>query len=301
MKCIYMGTPDFAVPCLERLIEIGANIPCVVTQPDKPVGRKQTLTPPPVKSLALSHGLQVYQPDTLKTDEAYEYLKAFEPDFIVVAAYGKILPKRILEIPKIACVNIHGSLLPRYRGAAPIQRAVIDGEKQTGLTTMLMSEGLDCGDILLTETVNIGENETAGELFDRLAALGPDLLIKTLDGLMKNEITPIKQDDAAATYAAMLSKQEALIDWNRSREEIFNLIRGMNPWPIAFTEVGGRKIKIFSSEKTNDISSEPVGTVFAKDGKIFAVCADGVLRITSLQAEGSKRMSDREYLNGHSL
>ena len=212
MKIIYMGTPDFAVPCLERLIKDGHDVCLVVTQPDKAQGRKMVLTPPAVKVLAQKYGAEVYQPATLKSDEAFEKLNSYNPDYIVVAAYGKILPERVLDIPKYACINVHGSLLPMYRGAAPIQRAVIDGQKTTGITTMLMGEGLDTGDMLLKYETAIGENETAGELFDRLALSAPDLLIKTLDDFAEGKITPEKQDDTKATYASMLSKDEAVVD-----------------------------------------------------------------------------------------
>lgn len=303
MRVIFMGTPDFAVPCLAELLASQVEIPCVVTQPDKPVGRKQILTPSPVKTLAEENGLFVYQPKKLKEDEVYSRLSAFEPDFIVVIAYGKILPKRILEIPKIACVNVHGSLLPKYRGAAPIQRAVIDGEKTTGITTMLMDEGVDTGDILLVEETPIGENETAGELFDRLASLAPSLLMKTLYGLQNGTVHSRPQPAEGATYAAMLTKEDGLLDWSQSREQIRSRVRGCNPWPCAYTIHNGKKLKIFCCESVDDIPApkEPVGHLFAKNGRLYAVCGDGILHISDLQAEGSKRMTDSAYVNGHSL
>ena len=301
MKIIFMGTPDFAVPCLKRLIEKPEyDVCCVLTQPDKPQGRKMILTPPPVKELALQHGIEVYQPATLKTDEAYEKLKAFEPDYIAVAAYGKILPKRVLEIPKYACINVHGSLLPKYRGAAPIQRAVIDGEAVSGITTMLMGEGLDTGDMLLKKETPIGENETAGELFDRLAEESPDLLEETLKRYAAGEIIPQKQDDSLATYAHMLSKEEAVIDWNMPCDEIHNKIRGMSPWPVAYTFLDGKKIKIYSSVKSGEASQLSAGTVIADKKSIGVVCGDGkVLSILSLQAEGSKRLDAAQFIAGH--
>ena len=297
---IYMGTPDFAVPCLRALHEAGADIRLVVTQPDKPVGRKQILTPSDVKKTALELGLEVYQPNTLRSDEAYEYLRSFEPDFIVVAAYGKILPKRVLELPKIAPVNVHGSLLPHLRGAAPIQRAVIGGDKVSGITTMLMGEGLDTGDILLQRETPIGENETAGELFDRLAEMSPALLLETLDGLVKGEITPRKQDDALADYAAMLSPQEAQIDENAECRVTFDLIRGMNPWPVAYTYLDGKKFKVYSAEKTA-LPSEGRRGLISIDGKLYFACADELLHLTQIQAEGGKRMADDVWLRGHKL
>ena len=218
---VFMGSPDFAVASLEALIASpDYDVKLVVSQTDKPQGRKQILTPPPVKQLALQHNVEVYQPASLKNPEAYEKIAALQPDFIVVAAYGKILPQSILDIPKYGCVNLHGSLLPKYRGAAPIQWCVINGEKTTGVTTMLMDAGLDTGDILLTAETAIDENETAGELFDRLAQMCPPLLMKTLEGLAAGTISPKKQNDADATYVGVLNKELAVIDWNRSAAEI---------------------------------------------------------------------------------
>ncbi|MBR5427694.1 MAG: methionyl-tRNA formyltransferase [Clostridia bacterium] len=297
---IYMGTPDFAVPCLKALSEAGADIRLVVTQPDKPVGRKQILTPSDVKITATELGLEVYQPNTLKSDEAYDYLRSFSPDFIVVAAYGKILPKRVLEIPRIAPVNVHGSLLPHLRGAAPIQRAVIGGDKVSGITTMLMGEGLDTGDILLQRETPIGENETAGELFDRLAAMSPALLLETLDGLMNGTITPVRQNDDEADYAAMLSQEEACICADADCETVFNLIRGMNPWPVAYTYLDGKKFKLRSCEKTNLPSNGRRG-LLALDGKLYYACADRLLRLEQIQAEGGKCMTGEAYLRGHKI
>lgn len=300
MKIIYMGTPDFAVPCLERLIKDGYDVCLAVTQPDKAQGRKMILTPPPVKVTAEKNGVEVFQPVTLKSDEAYDKLKSYNPDFIVVAAYGKILPKRILDIPKYACINVHGSLLPKYRGAAPIQRAVIDGMKTSGVTTMLMGEGLDTGDMLLKYETEIGENETAGELFDRLAEASPDLLIKTLEDFALSKITPEKQDESKATYASMLSKDEALIDWNESSDIIHNKIRGMSPWPVAFTHYDGKKLKIYQSEKTDKSTSTLPGTVSADKNSIYVSCSDGkLLKILSLQAEGAKRLDAKQFSAGH--
>ena len=300
MKIIYMGTPDFAVPCLERLIKNGYDVCLAVTQPDKAQGRKMILTPPPVKITAEKYGVEVYQPVTLKSDESYEKLKSYNPDFIVVAAYGKILPKRILDIPKYACINVHGSLLPKYRGAAPIQRAVIDGMKTSGVTTMLMGEGLDTGDMLLKYETEIGENETAGELFDRLAEASPDLLIKTLEDFASSKIVPEKQDETQATYASMLSKDEALIDWNEPSDIIHNKIRGMSPWPVAFTYYDGKKLKIYQSEKTDKSTSTLPGTVTADKNSIYVSCSDGkLLKILSLQAEGAKRLDAKQFSAGH--
>lgn len=300
MKIIFMGTPDFAVPCLDRLVKDGYDVVCVVTQTDKPVGRKQTLTPSSVKTAALKHGLSVYQPKSLKTEEAYEYLKKYEPDFIIVAAYGKILPKNILELPKYACINVHGSLLPKYRGAAPIQRSVLAGDRVTGVTTMLMNEGLDTGDILLKREYAVDENASSGAVFASLAALAPDLLIETIEKYVKNEITPITQDEAQATYAPMLSKAEAEIDWNLPSERVHNLIRGMSPWPVAYTCLGGKKLKIYSSALTQTETSLAPGTLTADKKSLFAACGDGkLLKIISLQPEGGKRLDAESFIAGH--
>ena len=302
MKIIYMGTPDFAVPCLDRLYKENYDIVCVVTQTDKPKGRKLEMTPSDVKLKALEYKLNVYQPVTLKNDEAYEYLKQFEPDFIVVAAYGKILPKRILDLPKYACINVHGSLLPKYRGASPIQRSVLSGDSVTGVTTMLMSEGIDTGDILLKKEYPIDINETSGEVFDALAHLAPDLLIETIEKFVKNEIIPEKQNENGATYAPMLTKDEALIDWSRPSYEIHNLIRGMSPWPVAFTFFNGKKLKIFSSRLTDEKTTLAKGKLISDKNRLKVSCSDGaVLELLSVQLEGGKRLDAKQFLAGHAV
>lgn len=302
MKIIYMGTPDFAVPCLERLVKENFDVVCVVTQPDKPKGRKQELTPPDVKIKALEYGLHVYQPATLKTDEAYDHLKSFEPDYIIVAAYGKILPKRILDLPKYACINVHGSLLPKYRGASPIQRSVLAGDKVTGVTTMLMGEGLDTGDMLLKKEYPIDINATSGEVFDALSGMAPDLLMETIEKFTKGELAPEKQQDDEATYAPMLSKDEAVIDWNKSSLEIHNLIRGMSPWPVAHTVYKGKKLKIFSSRLTDEKTALQPGMLKNDKSFIKVSCGDGTfLEILSLQLEGSKRLEAKQFLAGHKI
>ena len=302
MRIIYMGTPDFAVPCLERLVADGFDVACVVTQPDKPRGRKQEMTHSEVKVCAMNHGIEVYQPDSLRTDEAYEYLKKFEPDYIIVAAYGKILPKRILDMPKYACINVHGSLLPRYRGAAPIQRSVLAGDKVTGITTMLMGEGLDTGDMLLKSEYVIDINATSGEVFDALAASAPDLLIETIDKFTKGEIVPEKQNESEATHAAMLSKDEAVIDWNKSAAEIHNLVRGMAPWPVAFTVYNGKKMKIFTTELISEKTTLSAGKFKEDKNRILVACGDGnLIEVRSLQLEGGKRLEAKQFLAGHSV
>lgn len=301
MKIIYMGTPDFAVPCLERLVkEENYDVVCVVTQPDKPRGRKQEMTPSEVKVCALEHGIEVYQPQTLKTQEAYEYLKKFEPDYIIVAAYGKILPKNILDLPKYACINVHGSLLPKYRGAAPIQRSVLAGDAVTGITTMLMGEGLDTGDMLLKSEYKIDINATSGEVFDALAQSAPDLLMETIEKFTKGEIIPEKQNENEATHAAMLSKEEAVIDWNKTALEIHNTVRGMAPWPVAYTGYKGKKLKIFTSYLTDEKTSLSAGKLKEDKNKILVACGDGkLLEIASLQLEGGKRLEAKQFLAGH--
>ncbi|MBR5233406.1 MAG: methionyl-tRNA formyltransferase [Clostridia bacterium] len=300
MKIVYMGTPDFAVPCLERLVKDGYDVACVVTQPDKPRGRKQEMTPSEVKVCALEHGIEVYQPQTLRSEEAYEYLKSFDADYFIVAAYGKILPKNILDLPKYACINVHGSLLPAYRGAAPIQRSVLAGDNVTGITTMLMGEGLDTGDMLLKSEYEIDINATSGEVFDALAESAPDLLIETIEKFTKGEIVPEKQDESKATYAHMLSKDEAVIDWNKSSAEIHNLVRGMAPWPVAYSFYGDKKIKIFTTRLTDEKTSLETGKLKEGKNSILVSCGDGkFIEVVSLQLEGGKRLDAKQFLAGH--
>jgi methionyl-tRNA formyltransferase len=299
MRIVFMGTPDFAVPTLNKLYESEHEIAAVFTQPDKPKGRGYKLAPPPVKVLALEHGTPVYQPESLKKQpEMWDVLKEIAPDVIVVAAYGKILPKQVLDIPKYHCVNVHGSLLPKYRGAAPIQWSVLNGDDETGITTMLMGEGLDTGDILLQRSTPIGENETAAELFDRLAEIGADLLIETLEKLEKGEITPVKQDEKLATYASILTKDMCMIDFNKPVKEVHKKICGLSDWPCAVTTLNGKRLKVFRSQIVKDkMPGQQAGTVV--DTKQFCVCcADGVIKLTEVQAEGSKRMRSEDYLRG---
>lgn len=300
---VFMGTPDFAVPALKVLIESSQyDVKLVISQPDRPQGRKQILTPSPVKQLALQYGIEVYQPDNLKGDDTFERINVLKPDFIVVSAYGNILPKRILDIPEYGCVNLHGSILPKYRGAAPIQWSVINGDRITGVTTMLMDVGLDTGDILLVSEKIIGENETAGEVFDALASLCPDLLLKTLDGLEKGVITPIPQDNEKATYVSVLNKEMAVIDWSHTSDTIHNLIRGLDPWPVARTDFNGKILKIYKSTVIDKKINRPAGSVVTENGKIFVVCGESsVLSVDELQLEGSKRMSSQDFLRGRSF
>ena len=299
MRIVFMGTPDFAVPSLQALIDAGHDVCAVYTQPDKPQGRKQILTAPPVKTLALEHDIPVFQPNTLKNEDAQARLRELAPEVIIVVAYGKLLPKAVLDIPPHGCINVHGSLLPRWRGAAPIQWAVIAGDEMAGVTTMQMAEGLDTGDMLLTYETKVGEKETAGELFDRLAQSGAELLTQTLVKL--DEITPRPQDDAQSCYAHMLDKQMAVIDWSKSAHEIDCLIRGLNPWPVALTTLSGERLKVFAAEKANG-NGEP-GTVLEADPKkgLTVACGEGALRLTEIQLVGGKRMKATDFLRGHTI
>lgn len=299
MRIVFMGTPDFAVPSLQALIDAGHDVCAVYTQPDKPQGRKQILTAPPVKTLALEHDIPVFQPNTLKNEDEQARLRELAPEVIIVVAYGKLLPKAVLDIPPHGCINVHGSLLPRWRGAAPIQWAVIAGDEMAGVTTMQMAEGLDTGDMLLTYETKIGEKETAGELFDRLAQSGAELLTQTLVKL--DEITPRPQDDAQSCYAHMLDKQMAVIDWSKSAYEIDCLIRGLNPWPIALTTLSGERLKVFAAEKAAG-NGEP-GTVLEADPKkgLTVACGEGALKLIEIQLVGGKRMKATDFLRGHSL
>lgn len=299
MKILFMGTPDFAVPSLAGLLDDGHEIVGVFTQPDKPQGRKMKLTPPPVKELALAHGLPVYQPETMRDGAVQELLDTLSPELIVVVAYGKILPEYVLNYPQHGCINVHGSLLPRWRGAAPIQWSVIAGDQYAGVTTMKMAKGLDTGDMLLTYKTEIGSRETAGELFDRLAVSGAELLLETIHRLP--ELIPIPQNETQANYASMLDKDLAKIDWTKDAHTLDCLIRGLNPWPVAYTTVDGDRVKIFSAEPEQG-SGEP-GTILLADPKhgFVIACGEGALRIGELQPVGKKCMDARDYLRGHAL
>lgn len=300
MKIIYMGTPDYAVPTLEALINDGHSVEAVFCQPDKPVGRKKIMTPPAVKVFALSKGLTVYQPDSLKSDEVYELIKEISPDAIVVVAYGKILPERILNIAPFGCINGHGSILPKYRGAAPIQWAVINGETETGVTAMFMDKGIDTGDILKIRKTKIGENETAEELFERLSVITAELLTETLRDVEQGNITPQKQNEEEATYAPIINKEMALIDFSKSANDIFNAVRGFNSWPVAYCMFEDKRLKVFACKVCGN-SDLPYGTV-ANSETLSVVCGDGkCIELTEIQLEGSKRMSADEFLKGKKI
>ena len=300
MKVVFMGTPDFAVNTLAAIIEAGHEVAAVVTQPDKARGRSGELKMPPVKELAVEHNLKVYQPVKIKDSDMEEVLREINPDVIVVVAFGQILPKSILELPKYGCVNVHASLLPKYRGAAPIQWAVIDGEEYSGVTTMQMDVGVDTGDMLMVEKYKLAEDETGGSLFERLAVLGAKLLVKTLDGLENGTIIPVKQGEGA-THAAKLDKQTGLIDFSKSAVEIERLIRGLNPWPSAYTGLNGKTIKIWKASVDKD-GKAGAGEIYSVDKNSFSVgTAEGGLVISEVQLEGKKRMSVHDFLLGTNI
>lgn len=301
MKIVFMGTPEFAVPCLEALKNAGHELLAVFTQPDKPKGRKYKISPPPVKIKAMDMGIPVYQPATLKDGDALNILKQFEPEIIIVAAYGKILPKEILQLPKFGCVNVHASLLPRHRGASPIQWAIISGDTKTGITIMQMDEGLDTGDILKTASIDIHSDEDAQSLHDRLSKLGAELLCKTLPEIGTGLITPVKQDDSRATYAPIINREMGMLDFTKPAIELYNLIRGFNPWPTAFTTASGKRLKVFKSRLAENTELQP-GTAVADDQQLKVACGDGILlELLEVQPEGSRRMTAAEYLRGHSI
>ena len=302
MKIIYMGTPDFAVGPLQALVEAGHEITAVVTQPDKPKGRSSQLVPPPVKAYALTQNLTVLQPEKIKTPEAVEELKKYEADLFVVAAFGQILSKEILDMPKYGWINIHASLLPKYRGAAPIQWSIIDGEKETGVTIMQMDVGLDTGDILTQKVVPIADDDTGESLFDKLCVAGSELLLETIPQIEAGTLSPRKQDEAKSTYAKMLRKELGNIDFNKSAKEIWYLVRGLNSWPSAYTYYNNKTMKIWRAEPVAENSDLPVGTLVKKDKEsIYVQTGEGMLRILEIQLEGKKRMSVKDFMLGHSF
>lgn len=302
MRIIFMGTPDFAVPSLEALLT-KHEVVLVVTQPDKPKGRGKKMVPTPVKACALEHGIPVLQPEKVKEPEFVEQLRSYEPDLIAVTAFGQILSEPILEMPKYGCINVHGSLLPKYRGAAPMQWSIIDGEKVTGITTMYMAKGLDSGDILLKAEVEITDEDTFATIHDKMAVTGANLLLDTLDQLEAGTLERIPQDHDAATYAPMITKETGHIDWSKNRQDIINLIRGLNPVPAAYTIYEEEVLKIFGAV-ISDVQADDAanGEIVAVVKKGFVVkCGDGCLLITEVQARGGKRMMTDAYLRGHAM
>ena len=303
MKILFMGTPDFAAMALTALINAGKSIAGVVSQPDKPKGRGHKLAPTDVKVVALEHNLPVYQPEKIKNGELMPVLDELKPDVIIVVAYGKILPDYVLNYPKYGCINAHASLLPKYRGAAPIQWAIINGEEKTGVTTMQMDAGLDTGDMLLTAETEIGKDETAAELFDRLALIGGEVLIQTLDALENGTLTPIKQDDSKSCYAPLIKRETGVIDWTKSADEINCLVRGMNSWPLASTSYNGGTLKIVTAEASNENSPEKPGTILSleKGRGLKVACGEGTLYIKTAQFPESKKMNVEDYARGHKI
>lgn len=296
MRIVFMGTPDFAAAILERLVETGRNVVGVFSQPDKPVGRKQIVTPTATKVVAEKYGIPVFQPAKLRDGTALEIMKELSPDLTVVAAYGKILPKEILDVSPLGNVNVHGSLLPKYRGAAPIQWSVINGDKVTGVTTMYMAEGMDTGDMILKLETKIGEDETSGELFERLAKLGADSIEKTLELFDKGEVPREAQDESEATYAPMLKKEMGEIDFTKPAGEIKNLVRGMSPWPTAYAFLDGKSIKIHKAAAVSGFSGAPGELLDEK--RFIVACGDGAIEFLSVQPEGKSQMSGADFIRG---
>ncbi len=298
MRIVFMGTPDFAVPCLQRILDDGHEVPAVFTQPDKPVGRHATLTSPPVKRLAQEHKIPVYQPTKMRDGTVAAQLRELAPDCLVVVAYGRILPQAILDVPPKGCVNIHGSLLPKYRGAAPIQWSVINGEAVTGVTSMFMDAGMDTGNIIDTITTPIGENETAGELFDRLAPLGAELLSRTLRSVADGTVQSVPQDNDKATMAPMLEKAMGRLDFTLPAGVLHNHIRGMNPWPGCFCTAGGKTLKIHESRVAEGHGK--AGELLSSD-PVTVACGEGALQLITVQPEGKPRMAAADWLRGARL
>jgi methionyl-tRNA formyltransferase len=297
IRTVFMGTPEFAVPTLDVLLQAGLNLVGVYTQPDRPKGRGQALAAPPVKEMALRHGLPVFQPQKLRAPEVVEELRALAPDLIVVVAFGQILPKSVLEIPRFGCINVHASLLPKYRGAAPINQAIIDGETETGITTMLMDVGLDTGPMLLKRALSIGPDETAGELHDRLCVLGGETMAATLQLLLRGELQPEEQDGSQTCYAAMLKKEDGRINWSQSAQQIHDHIRGLSPWPGTFTELNGEPLKLFLTRV--EAGEGEAGTILAPAADAVRIaCGSGVLAVRELQLPGKKRLAAADFLRG---
>lgn len=301
MDIVFMGTPEFAVPCLERLIEDGHNVKGVFTQPDKPKGRGHKMQFPPVKQCAVDAGISVFQPEKMRDGEALSIIQELAPELIIVVAYGKILPAEILNFPKYGCINMHASILPYYRGAAPIQWCVLNGETKSGVTAMQMDIGLDTGDMLLTETVEIGPDETAGELHDKLSLLGAQVMAETIYKLLNNELTPTKQDDSLSNYAPMLTKELCPINWNDTADKVHNKVRGLSPWPVATAKWAEKNIKIHKTCVADNASGKP-GEVIEADKKLLVCCGDGTcVEIAVLQLEGKKAMSAADFLRGNPI
>lgn len=303
MRIIFMGTPDFSVPCLEALINKSSHqVVGVFTQPDKPKGRGYEMTPPPVKVSAVNNNIPVFQPSSMKDGTALDIINSLNADLIIVVAFGKILPKEILECVKYGCINIHASLLPKLRGAAPIQWSILNGETQTGVTSMQMDVGLDTGDMLLKKSVDITENMNAGELHDALSVLGAEVLLETINCLETGSLKPEKQDDNLSNYAPMLSKSLCPIDFSKSAQDVHNQIRGLSPWPVATTVINGKNYKIHSSKLLSEKYSGKAGEIVDNNNRLVCVCGDGKsIEISEIQAEGKRKTDVASFLRGHRI
>ena len=301
MRVIFMGTPDFAVGTLEEIIKAGHEVVLVVSQPDKAVGRSKALKYTPVKECAVAHGIEVYQPAKIRAEESVEYLRQYNADIIIVEAFGQIIPKAILEMPCFGCVNVHASLLPKYRGAAPIQWAVLNGDQVTGVTTMRMDEGLDTGDMIMKQEVIVDEDETGGSLFDKLSALGGSMILSTLKGLEDGTITRTPQGESETSYAKMLTKEMGHIDWTKDAASIERLVRGLNPWPSAYTSYAGKTMKIWAADVADLPGERTPGKIHVTKNQLFVETGDGVLDVKELQLEGKKRMDTASFLRGFQM
>jgi len=302
MKIVFMGTPDFAVGTLEAIIEAGHEVVLVVTQPDKPKGRSGALQFPPVKECAVAHGIEVFQPVKIRLEENVEYLKNYDADIFVVAAFGQILPKSLLDMPKHGCINVHASLLPKYRGAAPIQWAVINGDPVTGVTIQQMDIGVDTGDIIVTKELAIEADETGGGLFDKLAVVGAEACLEAMEQIANGTATRTPQNHEEATHVSMISKEFGIIDWHKSAVEIERLIRGLNPWPSAYTKLDGKTFKIWKAEVVEENTDAKPGTIVAVEKNSLKVqTGEGVLSLLEVQLEGKKRMDAGSFLRGYSV
>lgn len=302
MNVVFMGTPDIAATCLKQILDDGFDVCAVYTQPDRPKNRGMKLAFSPVKEVAVARGLPVYQPENFRDPATVAELAALKPDVIAVVAYGQLLPQSVLDIPPKGCINIHASLLPAYRGAAPYQWAVLDGLEETGVTAMYLCRAMDAGDIIDVAKTPIGENETAGELLDRLAVLGAELLSKTLGRMSQGDVPGTPQQEELVTYAAMLDKSMCPMDWSKSAQQLHNQVRGLNPWPVATAEIQGKRFKIYQTVVLPDAPQAAPGTILALTKKGLQIaCGEGALEIRTLQAEGGKRMAAPDYFRGHPL
>lgn len=300
MRVVFMGTPDIASVCLKKVLADGFEVVGVYTQPDRPKGRGMKMVCSPVKEVAMAAGIPVFQPENFREEESVQQLRDLQPDICAVVAYGRILPQKVLDVPKRGCINIHASILPKYRGSAPYQWAVLDGLEETGVTAMYLTREMDAGDIIDVSRTPIGENETAGELLDRLAVLGADLLSKTLSRFAQGEVEGTAQDPSQVSYAPMLDKSMSPIDWTKNARQVHNHVRGLHPWPVATTEIQGKLFKVHAT-RVAEGSGEPGQILGLSKTGLLVACGEGAVEILSLQAEGGKRMSAPDYFRGHPL